>query len=213
MAVKIVVVDDHKIVRDGLCSLVEGLSGYSIVGWADNGGQAIKVARREKPDIIIMDLSMPEMNGIDATNLILEELPSCKVIVLSMHSDKRFIIGALQAGASGFLLKECAFNELSHALDAVRNSQTYLSPKIAGTVVHDYRQRLLSENMEKTLTTKERQVLQMIAEGHSTKQIADKLFVSVKAIEGRRRRLMEKLKITTIAGLIKYAIREGLTEL
>lgn len=213
MTLKIIVADDHKIVRDGLCSLIEGLSGYTIIGQAENGRQAIEVSRREKPDIIIMDVSMPEMNGIDATSLIMEEMPLCKIIVLSMHSDKRFITGALQAGASGFLLKECAFQELNQALDAVRSGQTYLSPKIAGTVVHDYRRRLLSENKEKNLTTKEREVLQLIAEGRSTKEIADKVFVSVKAIEGRRRRLMDKLQITTVAGLVKYAIREGLTEL
>ena len=213
MALKIIVVDDHKMVRDGLCSLIDGLSGYTVVGWAENGRQAIEVARREHPDIIIMDVSMPEMNGIDATNSIMEEMPSCKIIVLSMHSDKRFITGALQAGASGFLLKECAFQELNQALEAVRSGQTYLSPKIAGTVVHDYRRRLLSEAKEETLTTKEREVLQLIAEGCSTKEIADKLFVSIKAIEGRRCRLMEKLQISTVAGLVKYAIREGLTEL
>ena len=213
MILKIIVVDDHKIVRDGLCSLIDGLAGYTIVGRAVNGRQAIEVARREKPNIIIMDVSMPEMNGIDATSSIMEELPSCKIIVLSMHSDKRFIIGALQAGASGFLLKECAFQELNQALDAVRGGQTYLSPKIAGTVVHDYRRRLLSEAKEENLTTKEREVLQLIAEGHSTKEIADRLFVSIKAIEGRRRRIMEKLQIDSVAGLVKYAIREGLTEL
>ncbi|MDO9043038.1 MAG: response regulator transcription factor [Desulfocapsaceae bacterium] len=213
MTLKVIVVDDHKIVRDGLCSLIEGLFGYTIVGWAENGRQAIEVARQEKPDIIIMDVSMPEMNGIDATSSIMEEMPFCKIIVLSMHSDKRFITGALQAGASGFLLKECAFQELNQALDAVQKGQTYLSPKIAGTVVHDYRRRLLSEAKEENLTTREREVLQLIAEGRSTKEIADKLFVSIKAIEGRRRRIMEKLQISTVAGLVKYAIREGLTEL
>ncbi|MGB3211382.1 MAG: response regulator transcription factor [Desulforhopalus sp.] len=213
MTAKIIVVEDHKIVRDGLCSLIGGLAGYSIVGRAGNGRQAIKLARREKPDIIIMDLSMPEMNGIDTTSSIIEEMPLCKIIVLSMHSDKRFITGALKAGASGYLLKECAFQELSHALDAVHKGQTYLSPQIADTVVHDYRRRLLSQHQEEPLTIKEREVLQLIAEGHSTREIADKLFVSVKAIEGRRRRIMEKLQINTIAGLVKYAIREGLTGL
>ncbi len=213
MTLKIIVVDDHKIVREGLCSLIEGISGYSIIGQAENGRQAVKIARRKKPDIIIMDVSMPEMNGIDATSMILQEIPFCKIIVLSMHSDKRFIKGALQAGAVGFLLKECAFNELNRALDAVRSGQTYLSPKIADTVIHDYRRRLLSDDKEIKLTIKEREVVQLIAEGHSTKDIADRLFISVKAVEGRRRRLMEKLQISTVADLIKYAIREGLTEL
>ncbi len=212
MALKIVVVDDHKMVRDGLCSLIDGLSGYTIVGQAENGRQAIDMARRGKPDIIIMDVSMPEMNGIDATNMIMEEIPSCKVIILSMHSDKRFIARALQVGASGFLLKECAFKELKLALETVSSGKIYLSPEISGTVINDYKRCLLSETKDENLTTKEREVLQLIAEGYSTKEIADKLFVSVKAIEGRRGRIMEKLQINTVAGLVKYAIREGLTE-
>ena len=213
MTIKIIVADDHKIVREGLCSLIEKLSGYSIVGRVGNGREAVMTARREKPDVIIMDLSMPEMNGIDATSTIMEEMPSCKVIILSMHSDKRFIIGALQAKASGFLLKECAFKELNQALEAVSRGQTYLSPKIAGTVVQDYRRRLHAENKQNSLTTKEREVLQLLAEGHSIKEIADKLFVSVKAIEGRKRKIVQKLEITTVAGLVKYAIKEGLTGL
>ncbi len=213
MTVEIVVVDDHKIVQDGLCSLIEGLNGYTVTGRADNGRDAIAIALRLAPDIVIMDLSMPEMNGIDATSSIIREMPDCKVIILSMYSDKRFIIGALQAGASGFLLKECAFGELSQALEAVGNNQTYLSPKIAGTVVHDYRRRLVAEKNGNPLTTKEREVLQLIAEGYSTREIADKLFVSVKAIEGRRKKITTKLKISSLAGLVKYAIREKLTEL
>ncbi len=213
MTIEILVVDDHKIVMDGLCSLITGLSGYRIIGRATNGRQAIDIACRAKPDIIIMDLSMPEMNGIDATSCILKEIPSSKIIMLSMYSDKRFVIGSLQAGASGFLLKDCAFKELSQALEAVRSGQTYLSPQIASTVVHDYRRRLIAENTEKTLTTKEREVLQLLAEGYSTREIADKLFVSIKAIEGRKRKVTQKLRINSVAGLVKYAIREGLTQL
>jgi DNA-binding NarL/FixJ family response regulator len=213
MTIEILVVDDHKIVMDGLCSLITGLSGYNIIGRATNGRQAIDIACRSKPDIIIMDLSMPEMNGIDATSSILREIPSCKIIMLSMYSDKRFVIGSLQAGACGFLLKECAFKELSQALETVRSGQTYLSPKIASTVVHDYRRRLIAENTEKTLTTKEREVLQLLAEGNSTREIAEKLFVSIKAIEGRKRKITQKLRINSVAGLVKYAIREGLTQL
>ncbi|OQX15330.1 MAG: DNA-binding response regulator [Desulfobulbaceae bacterium A2] len=213
MELKIVIADDHTMVRDGFCSLIDGLAGFTIVGQAQNGRKAIDLARRLKPDIIIMDISMPEMNGIDATSLIMEEFPSCKIIVLSMHSDKRFIARAFQVGASGFLLKECAFHELKLALEAVRIGKIYLSPVIAGTVVHDYRRCLLTETKNENLTTKERSALQLIAEGYSTKEIADILFVSVKAIEGRRGRIMEKLRINTIAGLVKYSIREGLTEM
>lgn len=213
MPIKIVVVDDHKIVRDGLCSLIEQQEGYTIVGQAENGREAIQVARREKPDVIIMDLSMPEMNGIDATSQITEEMPECRVIILSMHSDKRFVTGALQAGASGFLLKECAFKEVSLALDALKANQTYLSPQIAHIVVNDYRKHLITGKKENALTTAEREVLQLIAEGLATRDIAERLNVSVKAIEARRRKVMEKLGVNSLAALVKYAIREGLTEL
>ena len=210
MPIKIVVVDDHKIVRDGLCSLIEQQQGYEIVGQAEYGREAVQVVRREKPDVVIMDLSMPEMNGIDATSIIVEEMPECKVIILSMHSDKRFVTGALQAGASGFLLKECAFKEVSLAL---RSNQTYLSPQVAHIDVKDYRKRLVTAKKENSLTTAEREVLQLIAEGLATRDIAQRLNVSVKAIEARRRKTMEKLGISSLAGLVKYAIREGLTEL
>lgn len=213
MTVHIMVVDDHAIVQEGLCSLIEELPDYTVTSKAANGREAIDMACREQPDIIIMDLSMPEMNGIDATSQILKEIPSCKVIILSMYSDKRYIIGSFQAGASGYLLKECAFNELQRALDAVRCGQTYLSPSIAATVIHDYRHRLITEATEEELTTKEREVLQLLAEGYSAREIADKLFVSVKAVESRKRKINQKLGISNLAGLVKYAIREGLTEL
>ncbi|MDH3346827.1 MAG: response regulator transcription factor [Desulfobulbaceae bacterium] len=213
MPIKIVVVDDHEIIRDGLCSLIEQQQGYEIVGQAENGREAIQVVRREKPDVVIMDLSMPEMNGIDATSQIVSEFPECRIIILSMHSDKRFVTGALKAGASGFVLKECAFKEVSQALDALKANQTYLSPQVAHIVVKDYRNRLVTDKKENSLTTAEREVLQLIAEGLATREIAQRLNVSIKAIEARRRKSMEKLDISSVAGLVKYAIREGLTEL
>ncbi len=213
MPIRIIIADDHKIVRDGLSLLIERQHGLELVGQAENGRKAVELVREKQPDVVIMDLSMPEMNGIDAASEIVEENPRCKVIILSMHADKRFVNGALQAGVSGFLLKECAFKELNNAVQAVCNNQTYLSPQVAHTVINDYRMHLLSANKEEKLTTRERAVLQLLAEGYSTREIASKLNVSVKTIEARRRNIMDKLGISSVAGLVKYAIREGLTEL
>jgi DNA-binding NarL/FixJ family response regulator len=213
MPVKILIADDHKIVRDGLTALIDKEADFEVVGQAANGRQAVKGVRAQQPDVVIMDLSMPEMNGIDAASEILEEFPQCKIIILSMHTDKRFVNGALQAGVSGFLLKECAYKELNNAVRAVCNNQSYLSPQIAHLVVDSYRQQLKSENKAEALTTKEREVLQLLSEGHQTKEIAEKLHVSVKTIEARRRTIMDKLNIPSVAGLVRYAIREGISEL
>lgn len=213
MPVKILIADDHKIVRDGLTALIEKEADFEVVGQAANGRQAVKGVRVQQPDVVIMDLSMPEMNGIDAASEILEEFPQCKIIILSMHADKRFVNGALQAGASGFLLKECAFKELNNAVRAVCNNQSYLSPQIAHLVIDNYRQQLKSESTAEALTTKEREVLQLLSEGNQTKKIAEKLHVSVKTIEARRRTIMDKLDISSVAGLVRYAIREGISEI
>ena len=212
---KILLADDHKIIRDGLCSLIEKQPGIEVVAEAENGRAAVKLARRLKPDVIIMDLNMPDLNGIDAARQIIAELPDTKIIVLSMHADRQFVVGALQAGASGYLLKDCAFEELARALQTVLKRQTYLSPGIAGTVVKDYLEQLctIESAIEAALTPREREVLQLIAEGRSTKETADRLNVSIKTIESHRRNIMEKLNIHSTAELTKYAIRKGLTSL
>jgi len=213
MTVRIIIADDHKIVRDGLALLIEQQQNFELVGEAKNGREAVSLVRAKRPDVVIMDLSMPEMNGIDAAGMIIEEFPECRIVILSMHADKRFVSRALQVGVSGFLLKECAFKELRSAIIAASNNQTYLSPQIAHLVVTDYRQRLRENSRMDKLTTKERVVLQMLAEGYTTRQMAEKLCVSVKTIEARRRNIMDKLDISSVAGLVKYAIREGLSEL
>jgi len=215
MSTKILLADDHKIVRDGLRSLIEKQPGMAVVAEAENGRAAVKLARRLKPDVIIMDLNMPDLNGIDAARQILAELPDTKIIVLSMHADKQFVLGALKAGASGYLLKDCAFEELARALQTVLKHQTYLSPEIAGTVVKDYLEQMctIESAIEAALTPREREVLQLIAEGRSTKETADRLNVSIKTVESHRRNIMEKLNIHSTAELTKYAIRTGLTSL
>jgi DNA-binding NarL/FixJ family response regulator len=186
-----------------------------VVGEAENGREAVRLARELSPDLVIMDVTMPDLNGIDATRIITSGSNNTKVIALSMYSDKQFVQGMIQAGASGYLLKDCAFEELVSAIQAVIQGDTYLSPGIAGIVVQDYLTKLTTDrsSADTVLTNREREVLQLIAEGNSTKEIAARLTVSVKTVETHRRQIMEKLGIFSIAELTKYAIREGLTSL
>lgn len=213
--VRILLADDHNIVREGLRRLIESEHGMEVVGEADNGRSTVKLAASLKPDLIIMDVSMPDLNGIEATRQIINEFPHIKVLALSMHSDKRFVAGILKSGASGYLLKDCAFEEMTGAIRAVANGGTYLSPGVAGAVIQDYVRRLSDADysVSSVLTPREREVLQLLAEGASTKIIAENLSVSVKTIETHRRQIMEKLGINSVAALTKYAIREGLTSL
>ena len=215
MNIKILLADDHKIVRDGLRSLIERQRKMEVIGEAENGRTIVKLAKELSPDIIIMDISMPDLNGIEATRKIVTDNPDIKVIALSMYSDNRFVVGMLKAGASGYLLKDCAFDELTQAVNTVMSDQTYLSPKIATVVINNYLHHNLTDvsSVFTTLSSREREVLQMLAEGKSTKQVAYDLYVSVKTIETHRQNIMHKLNINNLADLIKFAIREGLTSL
>ena len=185
-----------------------------MIGEAADGRSAVDLTVKLKPDVIIMDVTMPDMNGIEATSRIIEKTPGIKIIALSMHSDKQFIVEMLNAGASGYLLKDAAFSEMVNAIHAVMTNRSYLSPDIAHTVIEEYKQ-LSKEKLSvySILTPREREVLQLIAEGKTTKEIAFKLDVSVKTAETYRQNIMDKLDIHTIAGLTKYAVREGLTRL
>lgn len=215
MSVKILLADDHAIVRQGLHSLLEKEPDIEVVGEAEDGRKAMQLVWELEPDIVIMDITMPNLNGIDATHEIVSEFPQIKVIALSIHSHKQFIAGMLKAGASGYILKECLFDEFVQAIRTVSGGGTYLSPRITGVVVGDYVERLSTavNSQLATLTDREHEVLQLLAEGKSMKQIAFELHVSTKAIEANRRHIMEKLDIHSIAELTKYAIREGLTSL
>lgn len=215
MSVRILLADDHKIVREGLCSLIEKQPHMEVISEAENGRTAVKLAKKLNPDVVVIDISMPDLNGIEATRQIVAVNPNIKVIALSMHSERRFVMEMFKAGASGYLLKDSAFEELSQAIRAVIANQTYLSPKIADVVVKDYLQKLPESDSSvfSVLTAREREVLQLLAEGNTTKEIAYTLNVSVKTVETYRQHIMEKLNIHSIADLIKYAIREGLTTL
>ncbi len=215
MCVRVVLADDHKIMREGLCSLLRNDPRVEIVGVAEDGRSAVQLVRELKPDVVVMDVAMPDLNGIDAARRIKAEQPDVRILALSMHADKRYISSMLQAGASGYLLKDCAFKELVQAIHTVSHRQVYLSPSIAALVTEDYVRQLMSKggSPASMLSPKEREVLQLMAEGHSTKQIAATLFLSVKTIETHRQQIMEKLDIHSVAELTKFAIREGLTSL
>lgn len=215
MSVRILLADDHAIVRQGLRSLLEKEPDMEVVGEAEDGRVALNLVRERAPDIVIMDITMPNLNGVDATHEIVSEFPKVKVIALSIHSHKRFVADMLKAGVFGYILKECLFDEFVQAIRTVAGGGTYLSPRITGVVVEDYVERLstVAESQLDKLTVREREVLQLLAEGKSTKQVALELHVSTKTVEATRRKIMEKLDIHSVAELTKYAVREGLTSL
>ena len=216
MSIKVILADDHQIVRDGLKNLLNERPDVEVIADAGDGWSTVELARKLSPDLVIMDITMPDMNGIEATRRILSENPRIKVIGLSMHSDRRFVVEMLKAGASGYLLKDCAFEELANAVYTVIKNQIYLCPPIAKTVTEDYLHRLAPTNASSVytlLTPREREVLKLLSEGKTTKEIANTLGLSGKTIETHARKLMKKLSIHSIAELTKYAIREGLTTL
>lgn len=214
MAIRILLADDHTIVREGLRSIIEHEMGMEVVALAGSGIAAIELARVHRPDAVVIDITMPGMNGIEATRQILREFPSVKVIALSMHASKDIVSEMLKAGASAYLLKDSAVDELGLAVKSVLSGKFYISPEITGTVVGDYVDRLTDQAPAASkLTGREREVLQLIAEGKSMKEIAAALMLSVKTIETYRQTLMNRLNIHSIAELTKYAVREGLTPL
>ena len=208
---RVLLADDHKILRQGLRTLLEQEKDIQVVGEADNGRSSVKLTGELAPDVVIMDVAMPDLNGIDATRRIAEAEPRTRVLALSMHSDGRYVKGMLQAGARGYILKDCAAEELTHAIRTVMAGQVYVSPGVTGAIVNDYVRQLSAADGPATLTRREREVLQLLAEGGSTANIAAGLHLSVKTIETHRKRIMDKLGLRSIAELTKYAIREGIT--
>jgi len=213
MSIRIVLADDHAIVRHGVGQSLRQEKDMEIVGQAGDGRSAVAAAREMKPDVVIMDISMPDLNGIEATREIQREAPGVKVIALSMHSAKRYVTEMFRAGASGYLLKDCDFSELAEAIRTVVDGKTYVTPSIADAVGNDpaYPQERVEQTAFSQLTQREREVLQLLAEGKTTKQIALQLHISPKTVEAHRLRVMNKLQIDNVALLTKYAIQEGLT--
>jgi DNA-binding NarL/FixJ family response regulator len=215
MSTRVLLVDDHDVVRAGLRSAVEALPDMEVVGEAGDGRTALALIRRLSPQIVLMDISMPELNGLDTTRQVIAEGSGAKVITVSMHADRQWVSEVLRAGASGYVLKNTAVEELRAAIRAVMAGKVYLSPAIAGVVVQDY-VRHVPDRVRgpfDTLTPREREVLQLLAEGKTSKEMAAALDVSAKTIEMHRGQIMNKLGIHTVAELTKLAIREGLTAL
>ncbi len=212
---RIVIADDHRIVREGLKSLVEKEKDLEVAGMAENGRQALLLTRKLKPDVVIIDIAMPDLNGIDAAQQIADEVPGVKVIALSMHSEKQFVEGMLRAGAAGYLLKDSAFEELIKAIRIVCAGKKYLSPEVTDIVLRNYLSPSIGEDVEKEpdLTLREREVLQLISEGSTTREIAEQINISIKTVETHRKNIMDKLNLHTVAELTRFAIRNGISSI
>jgi len=215
MDITLLLVDDHKIVFESLQSLLDEQPDMRVVGWAENGRDAVTKVKELEPAVVIMDVAMPDLNGIEATRQITTHYPGTKIIALSMHTEKQFVTGILSAGASGYLTKNCSSDELVSAIRNVAANKKYLSPDIAGVVIEESLNRLpkTDPSPSSILTMREREVLQLIVEGNTVKQIAERLYLSIKTIHTHRNQIMEKLNMHSTAELTKFALREGLITL
>jgi DNA-binding NarL/FixJ family response regulator len=212
VTIRIIIADDHGVVAEGLKHVVEAQPDMQVVSLAVDGREAVRQARDLQPDVVLMDLSMPELNGADATRAILERDPKCRVIVLSMYSEREYVRRALKAGAAGYVVKRSAAKEVVDAIRAVHAGQRYLSPRVADVVLDDYAGDGAEDLLSK-LSQREREVLQLLAEGHTGAQIAERLSLSQKTVETYRARLVEKLGIRDVAGLVRFAIQRGIVSL
>jgi DNA-binding NarL/FixJ family response regulator len=214
MSTSFLIVDDHRLMRAGLRALLERDLQYQVVGEADNGRLALEMAASCKPDIIIMDVGMPELNGIEASRQIVERTPDIRIIALSIHEDVDYVVEMLKAGARGYLLKDSALEELGQAIRSVLEGQTYVAQKLATQVFDDYVRRVGSRRNDSAyslLSARDREIVQLLAEGHTSKEIAERLSLAASSVETYRSQIMAKLNLRSIAALTKYAIREGIT--
>jgi DNA-binding NarL/FixJ family response regulator len=206
-----VLADDHILVRAGVRLLLEKMHGIKVVGEAGDGREALELIRKCQPDLLLMDIAMPGLNGLEALNRVMRDFSSVKVIILSGHSNEEYVLLALRAGASGYLLKDSATSELQLAIDSVRSGETYLSPSISKTAIESYLERAgKSGSIIGQLTPRQREILQLLAEGKSTKEMASVLNISAKTVETHRMQLMRRLDIFDVPGLVRFAIRSGL---
>ena len=211
--IRILLADDHAVMRRGLRALIEGYPDFSVVGEANDGREAVALADSLRPDVVVMDLTMPNLNGTEASRQITSKHAGIAVIVLTMHSDESYVLRALKAGARGYLLKESAEDDLMNAIRAVNQKKAYFSPAVSRMLVEDYIRQLQDKDIEDSyelLTTREREILQLVAEGKSNKDIAALLNLSVYTVETHRSNIMEKLNLHTVPELILYAVRKGI---
>ncbi len=212
MSIRVLVADDHTIIRSGIRLLLERETGFEVVAEASDGRQAVELADKERPDVVMLDIGMPNLNGIEATKQITARLPQTKVIVLSMHSDEAYVLKALRAGARGYLLKDSAESDIMNAIRAVQQGKAYFSPEISRMLMDDYMRQLQQRGMDDSydlLTTREREILQMLAEGKTNKEIASMLNLSPYTVETHRSHILQKLNLHTLPELILYAVRKG----
>ncbi len=215
MTIHILLADDHTILRAGLRMMLNAQPDFEVVGEAQDGRQAIQEAQKLQPDVILMDITMPDMNGIEATRQIKKLLPETKVLILTMHEHDEYVFQALRAGASGYMLKEAADTDLISALRVIQNGQFYLSPTAQSVMVGDYLQRVRTgeeKDSYSSLTEREREILKLVAEGYTNNQIAERLIISPKTVDTHRTHVMDKLNLHSRAELVKYAMRRGLLE-
>ncbi len=211
-SIRVILADDHELVRAGIRCLLQNLAGIEIVAEAGNGREALRLSETHCPDVVLMDILMPELNGLDATARLKEMLPNTRTVILSMNDSEEYVLQAMRAGAAGYLVKNISPSELEHAIRAVARGETYLSPAVSKHVIAGYLQRTGGSeptSLER-LSPRQREILQLIAEGHTTKEIAQELSIAVKTVEMHRAQLMEALAIHDIAGLVRYAIRMGM---
>lgn len=214
MSIKILIADDHQLFRDGLINLLSDTPEIEIVAHAENGKIAVEKAIIHKPDIVIMDIGMPVLSGIEATKLLKSKMPDVKIIALSMHSDKHFIKGMLEAGATGYLFKNCTHGQLIEAIETIYAGKKYLSDKITEVLIDDYLDKGdATSEVEENLSERELEVLKLIADGKSTREISEQIFVSVKTVGTHKQNILKKLDLTSTADIIKYALKKGIISL
>ena len=212
--IRVALADDHNLVRSGIRALLERLPGVEVVGEASNGREALALIVQEKPDLALLDIGMPELNGLEAAPRIARESPRTRVVILSMHADEKHVAQALRLGVAGYVLKDSCADELPVLIRAVTRGETYLSPGISKQVVEALKARMsegpVEASMPDLLTARQREILQLVAEGRSTKEIAAVLGLSIKTVETHRTQIMNRLQIRDVAGLVRYAIRAGI---
>jgi len=211
--IRVLVVDDHTIVRDGICALLRLAGDMEVVGEAANGREALEMVRKSMPNVLLMDIAMPIMDGLEATRRIRKECPQVKVLVLTQYDDKEYVFPVIEAGASGFISKTAASSDLVSAIRSLYHGDSFLSPSVARILVEDYQQEASvrkEQDPHRQLTNREREILKLFAEGYTTREIADMLVISVKTVEGHKTNLMSKLDIHNRTDLVKYALRKGI---
>jgi DNA-binding NarL/FixJ family response regulator len=217
MRTRIVLADDHRILREGLAALLAQQPDLEVVGQAQDGAELARLVRQLKPDVAVTDFSMPGLNGLEAIRRIRTDEPQVKMLCLSVHVENRLVLSVLNAGAAGYVVKDCSFDELARAVRQVAAGQIYLSPQLVGIVVQEWRNRqaggAAAQDASAVLTPREREMVQLFSEGHSTNDIAERLYVSAKTVATHRQHILQKLRIASMAELTRYALREGLSSL